>query len=212
MTNEKNSAASLDDAAEEIKTAAEETAEAPAGKKDEKAEKPEKTKHGKKSKDSKSDDGHDSIAEAMTKEAYNLACELKDEKDKYLRLAAEYDNYRKRSQKERESVYTDVRADTVLKFLPVFDNLERALKQETTDEAYRRGVEMTMTGLKDILTKLGVSEIPASAGTAFDPLLHEAVMHTEDADKGEGEIVEEFQKGFKLGDKVIRFSVVKVAN
>lgn len=211
MTNEKNSAAPMDDAAEEKKVTAE-TSDTAAEKTDDKADKPEKSKHGKKSKDSKADDGHDSIAEAMTKEAYNLACELKDEKDKYLRLAAEYDNYRKRSQKERESVYTDVRADTVLKFLPVFDNLERALRQETSDGAYRKGVEMTMTGLKDILTKLGVSEIPAAAGTAFDPLLHEAVMHVEDADKGEGEIVEEFQKGFKLGDKVIRFSVVKVAN
>lgn len=208
MSSEKSSVP-MDDAAEEIKTPAEaETPEETA-----KSDKCEKTKHNKKSKsDSKADDGHDSIAEAMTKEAYNLACELKDEKDKYLRLAAEYDNYRKRSQKERESIYADVRADTVLKILPVFDNLERALKQETSDEAYRRGVEMTMTQLKDILSKLGVSEITAAPGTAFDPQLHEAVMHVEDDSKGEGEVVEEFQKGFKLGDKVIRFSVVKVAN
>lgn len=207
MSSEKSSVPK-DDAAEEITLPEAETPSEAA-----KSDKCDKTKHSKKSKsDSKADDGHDSIAEAMTKEAYNLACELKDEKDKYLRLAAEYDNYRKRSQKERESIYADVRADTVLKILPVFDNLERALKQETSDEAYRRGVEMTMTQLKDILSKLGVSEITAAPGTAFDPQLHEAVMHVEDDSKGEGEVVEEFQKGFKLGDKVIRFSVVKVAN
>lgn len=212
MTNENNSAAPAENTAEE-KKACGETAEAPAAEKtDEKNSKGEKSKHGKKHKDSKDDDNHESIAEAMTKEAYNLACELKDERDKYLRLAAEYDNYRKRSQKERESVYSDVRSDTVLKFLPVYDNLERALKQQTTDDAYRKGVEMTMTQLTDILSKLGVFEIPASAGTTFDPQLHEAVMHMQDDTKGEGEIVEEFQKGFKLGDKVIRFSVVKVAN
>ena len=209
MSEENNSSSVIDDAAEEKKTEAEKAAEAPVeGKKDEKTEKSDKSKHSKKSKG----DDHANVAEAMTKEAYSLACELKDEKDKYLRLAAEYDNYRKRSQKERENIYADVRSDTVLKFLPVYDNLERALKQESGDEAFRKGVEMTMNQLKDILTKLGVAEIPAGPGEAFDPQVHEAVMHVEDETKGEGEIVEEFQKGFRLGDKVIRFSVVKVAN
>lgn len=136
---------------------------------------------------------------------------LKAEKDRYLRLAAEYDNYRKRSAKERESIYQDVRADTVTKFLPVYDNLARALGQATCDEAYRKGVEMIMTQLRDILSRMGVTEIE-SMGQKFDPSLHNAVMHEEDETKGEGEIVQELQKGFKMGDKVIRFAMVKVAN
>ena len=136
---------------------------------------------------------------------------LKAEKDRYLRLAAEYDNYRKRSAKERESIYQDVQADTVTKFLPVYDNLARALGQATCDEAYRKGVEMIMTQLRDILSRMGVTEIEA-LGQKFDPALHNAVMHEEDETKGEGEIVQELQKGFKMGDKVIRFAMVKVAN
>ena len=136
---------------------------------------------------------------------------LKAEKDKYLRLLAEYDNYRKRSAKERESIYQDVRADTVTKFLPVYDNLVRALDQATCDEAYRKGVEMIMAQLRDILSRMGVTEIE-SLGQKFDPALHNAVMHEEDETKGEGEIVQELQRGFKMGDKVIRFAMVKVAN
>lgn len=137
--------------------------------------------------------------------------ELNDEKDKYLRLLAEYDNFRKRSQKERESIYADVRTDTVLRFLPVYDNLSRALMQETADEAYRKGIEMTMNQLKEVLEKLGVSEIPA-LGETFNPELHNAVMHVEEVSSGESKIVEVFQPGFKLGDKIIRFAMVKVAN
>ena len=131
--------------------------------------------------------------------------------DKYLRLMAEFDNYKKRSAKERENIYTDVRVDTVTKFLPVYDNLERALKAETADEAYKKGVEMTFNQLLDVFKKLGVEEIE-SVGKTFDPNFHNAVMHVEDESLGENEIVEEFQKGFKIGDKVIRFSMVKVAN
>ena len=148
---------------------------------------------------------------AAQPEADPLEEQLKAEKDKYLRLAAEYDNFRKRSAKEREAIFADVRADTVVKFLPVYDNLSRALKQETADEAYRKGVEMTMNQLRDIVAKLGVTEIEA-VGQKFDPALHNAVMHLEDDQYGEGEIVLEFEKGFKLGDKVIRFSMVQVAN
>ncbi len=131
--------------------------------------------------------------------------------DKYLRVCAEYDNFRRRSQKERESLYSDVRCDVVTKFLPVYDNLERALKQNTEDEAYRKGVEMIMTQFVSTLEKLGVEAIDC-LGQTFDPNLHNAVMHVDDEEKGENEIVEEFQKGFKMGDKVVRFSVVKVAN
>ena len=133
------------------------------------------------------------------------------ENEKYLRLMAEYDNYRKRSAKERENIYTDVRVDTVTKFLPVYDNLLRALATETSDEAYKKGVEMTFNQLKEVMTKLGVEEIPA-VGENFDPTYHNAVMHFEDEQHGDSVIVEEFQKGFKIGEKVIRFSMVKVAN
>ena len=131
--------------------------------------------------------------------------------DKYLRVCAEYDNFRRRSQKEREALYGDVRCDVITKFLPVYDNLERALKQPTEDEAYRKGVEMIMTQFTTTLEKLGVEPIEC-LGQTFDPNLHNAVMHVDDEEKGENEIVEEFQKGFKMGDKVVRFSVVKVAN
>lgn len=144
-------------------------------------------------------------------ELEKLKEELAGEKDKYLRLFAEYDNFRKRSSRERDNIYADVKADTLLKILPIYDNLERALAQETTDEAYRKGVEMTMNQFSETLKSLGVTPIEA-LGQKFDPTLHNAVMHTEDPDKGENEIVQEFQKGFKMGDRVIRFSMVQVAN
>ena len=131
--------------------------------------------------------------------------------DKYLRICAEYDNFRRRSQKEKDNLYGDIKADTVQKFLPVYDNLERALRQGTEDEAYRKGVEMIMTQFESTLEKLGVTPIEC-LGEKFDPALHNAVMHVDDEEKGENEIVEVFQKGFKLGDKVIRFAMVKVAN
>ena len=154
-------------------------------------------------------------AEAKTEEAApqpdDCASKLAAEHDRYLRLAAEYDNYRKRSQRERDSIFNDVRSDTVTKFLPVYDNLVRALEQSTADEAYRKGVEMIMTQFKDILSRLGVTEIE-SVGKTFDPALHNAVMHDTDESQGENVIVQELQKGFKMGDKVIRFAMVKVVN
>ena len=136
---------------------------------------------------------------------------LAEAAEKYLRLAAEYDNYRKRTAKEKEGAWTEAKAQTVAAFLPVYDNLERAQKQETTDEAYKKGVEMTMKGLQDALTGLGVEVIPA-LGETFDPNRHNAVMHVEDEEAGENTIVEVFQQGFICGEKVIRFSMVKVAN
>lgn len=132
-------------------------------------------------------------------------------KDQFLRLAAEYDNYRKRTAKEKESLWTDAKADTVQAFLPVYDNLERAMKQETSDEAYKKGVEMTMNQLKEVFAKLGVTEIEAE-GKPFDPNLHNAVMHIEDEDLGENTVAQVFQAGFMLGEKVIRFAMVQVAN
>ena len=136
---------------------------------------------------------------------------LAAEKDKYLRLAAEYDNYRRRSQKEKETTYSDGKADTVLQLLPVYDNLARALKAECSDPNFYKGVEMTMTQLLGIFEKLGVTPIEAE-GQPFDPAEHNAVVHVEDEALGENVVVEEFQKGFKLNDKVIRFAMVKVAN
>ena len=136
---------------------------------------------------------------------------LKEQEDKYLRLLAEYDNYRKRSQKEKENAWTTAKADTIKELLPVYDNLERALKQETTDEAYAKGVQMTMQQLKTVLEKLGVEEIPAQ-GETFDPNIHNAVMHMEDESMGENIVAAVFQAGFKRGEKVIRHAMVKVAN
>ena len=134
------------------------------------------------------------------------------EKDKqYQYLAAEYDNFRRRSAKEKTDAYSSAKADAALAFLPVFDNLQRALAAPCTDAAYAKGVEMTMTQLRQVLEKLGITEIDA-LNQPFDPNLHNAVMHVEDDTKGEGEIVDVFQKGYRRGDKVIRFAMVRVAN
>ena len=138
-------------------------------------------------------------------EKYNL------EHDAHLRLAAEYDNYRKRTLKEKESSYLNGKSDAVEKLLPVYDNLERALNQPTEDAAYKKGVEMTMNELVKIFAGLGV-EVFGQVGDEFDPELHNAVMHTEDDTLGENVISQVFQKGFKIGDKIVRFAMVQVAN
>lgn len=162
--------------------------------------KSKKEKEKKNDEEKKAEQAEQAVSEAMA--ALN---------DKYLRLCAEYDNFRRRSQKEKDSLYGDVKADTLLKFLPVYDNLVRALNTPTQDEAFRKGVEMTMNQFNTTIEKLGVTKID-SLGEKFDPALHNAVMHVEDEEKGENEIVEVFQEGFRLGDKVIRFAMVKVAN
>ena len=133
------------------------------------------------------------------------------ERDAHLRLAAEYDNFRKRTVKEKEASYGNGKADAVAKMLPVYDNLERALNQETSDAAYKKGVEMTMNELVKIFTSLGV-EIFGSVGDEFDPNLHNAVMHIDSEELGENVIAQVFQKGFRVGDKVVRFAMVQVAN
>ncbi len=131
--------------------------------------------------------------------------------DQHLRLLAEYDNYRKRTAKEKENAWNDAKAATVKALLPVYDDLERALKQETADEAYRKGVEPTMAGLQKALAGLGVEEVPA-LGQPFDANLHNAVMHVEDETLGENIVKEVYQTGFKLGETVIRYAMVVVAN
>ena len=133
------------------------------------------------------------------------------EHDAHLRLAAEYDNFRKRTIKEKEASYGNGKADAVAKMLPIYDNLERALNQPTEDAAYKKGVEMTMAELVKIFTALGV-EIFGEKGDAFDPNLHNAVMHIDDETLAENSIAMVFQKGFKIGDKVVRFAMVQVAN
>ena len=133
------------------------------------------------------------------------------ERDAHLRVAAEFDNFRKRTLKEKEQSYGNGKADAVEKLLPVYDNLERALNQPTEDEAFKKGVEMTMTQLVGIFDRLGV-EIFGNVGEEFDPNFHNAVMHIEDENFGENVICQVFQKGFKLGEKIIRFAMVQVAN
>ena len=133
------------------------------------------------------------------------------EHDQLLRLAAEYDNFRKRSAKEKDSAYTNGKADTLAKLLPVYDNLERALNQACEDAAYKKGVEMTMNELVKIFTGLGV-EIFGDVGDGFDPNLHNAVMHIDSEELGENVIAQVFQKGFRIGEKVVRFAMVQVAN
>ncbi|MGM9650382.1 MAG: nucleotide exchange factor GrpE [Faecousia sp.] len=153
----------------------------------------------------------DKPEQSQPTELESLQKKLDEEHDARLRLAAEYDNYRKRSQKERDNLYTDIRSETVAKFLPVYDNLERALAGETADTAYKKGVEMTMNELKKIMKGLGVEEF-GEQGETFDPQKHNAVMHVEDDTLEDNVVAEVFQKGFRVGEKVVRFAMVKVAN
>ncbi len=151
------------------------------------------------------------LVDSLSAQVEAMKAKAEAQEDKYVRLCAEYDNFRRRSQKEKEGIYSDAAADTVKALLPVYDNLERALKQDTADEAYKKGVEMTMAGLRKALEGLGVTEI-AAVGQPFDPNVHNAVMHIEDDNLGENTVAEVFQTGFMLGEKVIRFAMVKVAN
>ena len=181
-------------AAEDVKTApAAETEEIPVKKADKKEAK--KEKEPKEKKETKKE----------------IEADLAAEKDKDLRLLAEYDNYRRRSTREREAIYADVRCDTLKKFLPVYDSLSRALAQTPDDDPARKGLEGIMNQYNAALSQLGVTAIEA-VGQPFDANRHNAVMHIEDDAYGEGVVVEEFEKGFCIGDRVLRYSVVKVAN
>ena len=131
--------------------------------------------------------------------------------DHYKRILAEFDNYKKRSQKEKEGLYNSILSDVVEVILPVVDNLENALKAETKDESYKQGIELVLKQFKDVLKSKGVEEIKA-LGETFDPEVHEAVSSVQDDTKGEKEIVQEYRKGYKMGTKVIRHSMVVVAN
>jgi len=137
--------------------------------------------------------------------------ELDELNDRYKRVLAEFENYKKRSGKERETLYNSIVSDIIEVFLPVVDNLENALKIETQDVEYKKGIELILKQFKDILKTKGVEEIPAM-GETFDPSLHEAVSSIQDPEKSVQEIVQEYRKGYKIGSKVIRHSMVVVAN
>ena len=151
------------------------------------------------------------VTKSQMEQMEQLAKVLADANDKYLRLAAEYDNYRKRTTREKEHVYGTAKADTIKPFLAVLDNLERGVQQFEEGDGHRQGLEMICKQFFEVLGQMGVTEIPA-LGQPFDPEKHNAVMHTEDESVGENTIVEVFQKGFMIGDKVLRFAMVKVAN
>ena len=161
--------------------------------------------------DSKTETPPEAAPEVPKAPEVNWEEKYKAEHDTYLRLAAEFDNFRKRTAKEKDQSYGNGKADAIAKLLPIYDNLERALNQPTEDAAYKKGVELTMNELVKILNGLGV-EIFGAPGDAFDPALHNAVMHIEDESLGENVIAQVFQKGFKLGDKVVRFAMVQAAN
>lgn len=180
---------------------------------------PEETKAEEKKKEETKAEAKQEAAQetfTLTKEQMEkmegLAKALADEQDKYLRLAAEYDNYRKRTAKEKEAIYTDAKIDTIKSMLGVYDNLERGIAQYADEESpHRKGLEMVFKQFKECLAKLDVKQMEA-VGKPFDPEKHSAVVHVEDERYGENEVVEVLQQGFTLGEKVLRFAIVKVAN
>ncbi len=147
----------------------------------------------------------------VKKQNETLKIKLDETDDRLKRVAAEFDNYKKRTNKDRETMYSSLVGDIVSKFLPVIDNLEKAVSSETSDESYKQGVELVLKQFKDVLMTMGVKEIE-TIGKTFDPELHEAVSLVQDENLGEKEIKEEYRKGYIIGDKVIRHSMVVVAN
>lgn len=149
--------------------------------------------------------------EKLKTELEKKNAELEESKQQYLRLFAEFDNFKKRSVKEKQQSYSDAKSDALTAFLPVIDNIERAISAEGDAESVKKGVELIMKQVQDVMTACGIEEINAM-GATFDPNMHNAVMHVDDENYGEQEIIDVFQKGYKIGDKVVRYSVVKVAN
>ena len=193
--------------------AAEDTKESDGGAEDT-SEEPKQEASEKKASDKKKQKKLEAECAELAKAKEALEGELAEANDKYARLFAEYDNYRKRSAKEREGVYADAYIDAIEQILPILDNMERALQYRDTQgdaDNMAKGLEMIMKSFSESLSKMGVSEIKA-LGETFDPNLHNAIMHIDDEQFGEGEIVEVFMKGYIKGDRVVRHSVVKVAN
>lgn len=147
----------------------------------------------------------------LKKQIESQKVQIDETEDRLKRVAAEFDNYKKRNVKERDGMYNSLVADIVSNFLPILDNLEKAAEVETKDEEYKKGIELVLKQFKDVLSARGVTEIE-TVGNTFDPELHEAVSSVQDGTKGEKEIVQEYRKGYKIGDKVIRHSMVVVAN
>ena len=147
----------------------------------------------------------------IEKEEENVKSEYEELEDRYKRLLAEFENFKKRSFKEREALFNMITGDVLLKFLPILDNLEKAATAQTDDKEYQEGVNMVVKQFASELEKFGLREIE-TVGKRFDPELHEAVSHIEDSNKGEQEIVEEYRKGYQIGTKVIRHALVVVAN
>ena len=147
----------------------------------------------------------------LKKQIESQKVQIDETEDRLKRVAAEFDNYKKRNVKERDGMYNSLVADIVSNFLPILDNLEKAAEVETKDEEYKKGIELVLKQFKDVLSARGVTEIE-TLGNTFDPELHEAVSSVQDGTKGEKEIVQEYRKGYKIGDKVIRHSMVVVAN
>ncbi|MBQ6264191.1 MAG: nucleotide exchange factor GrpE [Clostridia bacterium] len=165
-----------------------------------------------KKEDKKPEKKQKSKKDSVVEKTEQLEKQLEEQKDLYLRLRAEYDNFRKRSQKEKEDVHTTARADVIKNILPVLDNFERAAgNSEASFEDYRKGMEMIYTQFLEILEKTGVESF-GEPGDAFDPNMHNAVMHIESEDFGENELAQVFQKGYKIGNTVVRFATVQVAN
>ena len=157
------------------------------------------------------DEENDKEVENNNTETNPLRIELEETTDRLKRLMAEFDNFKKRSSKEREQLYNSILADIVSSILPVIDNLENAVGADTEDEAYKQGIELVAKQFMDVLSSLGVEVIP-SVGTTFNPEYHEAVSSVIDENLGEKEIKEEYRKGYKIKDRVIRHSMVVVAN
>ncbi len=191
MENKENIA---EEVVEEV--AAEETA----------AEEPKETKKDKKAENKK----HKAEIEALKAEVEAEKAKTKEAEDKYLRCAAEYDNFRRRSQKEREGIYSEAKADAIKELLPMIDNLQRATGYTDADKV-AEGVSMILGTLPDVLSKMGI-EAYGEPGEQFDPNIHNAIMHEENSEKGENEIVAVYQQGYRLGDKIIRYAMVTVAN
>ena len=147
----------------------------------------------------------------VVKESNTIKQELEETTDRLKRIMAEFENFKKRSNKEREALYNSLLADIIASFLPVIDNLEKAVQAKTEDEGYKQGIELVLKQFVDVLTKFGVEEIK-TVGETFDPEVHEAVSSIQDETKGEKEVVQEFRKGYKIGTKVIRHAMVVVAN
>lgn len=181
-------------------------------KKEKDTEKKPKQKAQAKEETSKANETEEKEEDVKKEEKDPVQQELDDTKDRLLRLTAEYSNYKRRSEKEKQDAYVYAKSDTIKALLPVIDNLERALANEIKDyDALKKGVEMTFDNLTAILETLGV-EVFGEPGDIFDPNLHNAVMHVEDEEHKNGEIVDVFQKGYKIGDKIVRPAMVKSAN